>query len=463
MTHKFFQKIVIFALAVSFVSCSSSPKKSSEQVKLRPIQEKILPNGLRLLFIQDDSLPRVGMTLLVGVGSLHDPKGQEGLNSLTAALLEQGTKTRTATKLADEFGQLGSDLSPAGGLDFTTVATDGLSEFRGKLLDLFADSVLNPVFAPAELGRKKDQSIAALSKLVDNPSAFADAMLDKEVFGPHPYSLPSIGEIASLKKFTQSNVKEHYAKYYVPNNSMLAVYGKLDDAFKADVEKAFSGWQKKELSKITWSTAKSADVTKIKIFSKKDLAQAQIRWGQVGFERVAPDFMLARIANVVLGGAFASRLNQRVRDDLGLTYSISSSFDARKEKGLLDVSTFTRNDKVGETIKNTKEVLEKFEKEGITKDELNASKALLIGQFPASIETVDRYAYNVMILKYYGVPETYLTNFIENVNRVSLKEVNEAIKKYYKANQYKVVIFADEAVVGEQVKALAPIEVEKLK
>lgn len=463
MKYQTLKKITVLLVSLAFVSCSSLQKGSVGQVKLRPVEEKTLANGLKVLFIQENSLPRVGFTLLVGVGSLHDQQGKEGLNSLTASLLEQGTTKRTATQIADEFGQLGSDLSPAGGVDYTMVTTDGLSQYKEKLLDLFADSVMHPVFATGELERKKSQTIAALTKLVDNPTAFADAMLEKETFGPHPYSHPVIGEISALRKVNQAAVKAQYEKFYVPGNAMLAIYGQIDDAFKAQVEKVFSSWQAKEVPKVSWSTAQSSDPAKIKLYSKAGLTQAQVRLGQIGFERTAPDFLAARIGNVVLGGAFASRLNQKVRDDLGLTYSISSAFDARKEKGPLEVSTFTRNDKVGDTIKNTKIVLEKFEKEGISETELNASKALLTGQFPASIETVDRYAFNLLILKYYGVPETYLSRFLENVKAVTLDQVNAAIKKYYKAGNYKVIVYADEKLVGDQVKALGAVEIETLK
>ena len=463
MKNNIFKNLVLLISALSFVSCASSSKSTSAQVRLRPVEEKTLANGLKILFIQDNSLPRMGMTLLVGVGSLHDQKGKEGLNSLTAGMIEQGTKTRTATQIADEFGQLGSDLSPSSGLDFTTISTDGLSQYKSELLALYADTILNPVFAAGEIDRKKSQNIAALTKLVDNPTAYADAMLDKETFGQHPYSHPVIGEIPALRKMNQSDLKDQYARFYVPGNSTLAVYGQLDEAFKGEVEKVFSQWKSATVPKVSWSAAKSTDSSKIKIYSKTGLTQTQIRFGQIGFERTASDFLPARIGNVVLGGAFASRLNQRVRDDLGLTYSISSSFEARKEKGPLEVSTFTRNDKVGDTIKSTKEVLEKFEKEGITNEELNASKALLVGQFPATIETVDRYAFNLLILKYYGIPETYLSHFIENVNKVTLDQVNTAIRKYYKAGNYKVIVYADEKLVGDQVKALGPTEIETLK
>jgi zinc protease len=191
------------------------------------------------------------------------------------------------------------------------------------------------------------------------------------------------------------------------------------------------------------------------------LQQAQIRFAEPGIARNNQDFLTLRLANLILGGAFASRLNQKVRDDLGLTYSISSRFEALKNTGGFEISTFTRNDKVGETIKSSLAVLKDFIEGGVTDKELDAAKALLVGQFPAAIETVDRLAFNLLILRLNGIDDSYLKDFFTNVNGISRSDVNAAIKKYFSSDKMKILVYADGTKVADQLKTIGAVETVK--
>lgn len=456
----------IFISIIFSISCSSvskSTKKSAGEFQLRPVQEKTLPNGLKVLYITDNSLPRVSYNLLVKSGSAQDPKGSEGLTALTVSLLEQGSRKRPALRIADDFAQLGSSFSDMASNDYVLLATTGLSQFRSELLELFADVIFNPVFAKNEIERKRSQVVAELTQLVDRPSDYAGLLFDKELFGSHPYAHPISGNIPAVKKITREQIVEYYQRTFLPENSILAIAGNFDEAFKAKIEETFSKWNGKAPQMADVPVPQAHAKRDYKLYTKSGLQQTQIRIGQLAIPRNDPDFLKLRLANVVLGGAFASRLNQKVRDDLGLTYSISSGFDARLKTGSFEISTFARNEKVADAIKATLQVIEEFRQKGITEDELKASKALLVGQFPAAIETVDRLAFNLLALRVYGVPDTYLTDFFSNVNSITLKEVNQAIEKHVKPEQMKVVVFADETAVQKQLKEMAPFSVEKVQ
>lgn len=460
---------VILAFLISFsflLACStfrSKPAASGKEFALRPFEEKVLANGLRVLYIPDHTLPRVSFQMGVGSGSAQDPQGLEGLSSLTVSLLETGTKTRGALQIADEFAQLGSSFQESASSDFVGMSTTGLAQFKEQLLALFADVVLNPAFAQAELNRKKSQVLAELAQLQDRPSEYASLLFDQELFGKHPYAHPVPGRSKSVKSITRAHVQKHFATHHVPGNAILAVVGNFDETFKATVEKTFSAWPagKKQDFQVPLPTAHTQRA--FKLFTKEGLQQTQIRIGQLGIPRNHPDFLKVRIANLVLGGAFASRLNQKVRDDLGLTYSISSGMDAKQTTGSFEISTFARNEKVAEAIRATLVVFDEFHQKGITESELKASKALLVGQFPAAIETVDRLAFNLMVLRFYGVPDTYLTEFFKNVNSITLAEVNEAIKRHFNPQLLKVVIFAVEKAVQKQLVDLGNFAVEKVQ
>jgi zinc protease len=447
--------------SVIFLSCSTSPKSPAQsQVQLRPIQEVTLENGLKVLYIQDKTLPRVSYHLMVRSGSSQDPAGAEGLAALTVSLLEQGSKKRGALQIADDFAQLGSSFNESAAWDYVMVSTAGLSGSKSRLLELFSDVSLNPQFAAAEVNRKKSQSVASLTQLPDQPTEFASQLFDKEVFGQHPYAHPVSGYVRTVKNLKREQVARFYEGNFRPNNAILAVAGDFDHAFRAEVEKTFSQWKGSSVEKREIPVPAMAEKMAFKLVSKEGLQQTQVRLGQVAIGRSHPDFLRLRLANVVLGGAFASRLTQKVRDDLGLTYSISSAFESRINTGSFEINTFVRNEKVGEAIKRTLEVVRDFRKSGVTEKELAAAKALLVGQFPAAIETVDRLALNLMILRVYGVPDTYLTDFLQNVNSITLSEVNAAIQRHLKPETFKVLVFADEKSVRKELSEVGSFQVE---
>jgi len=122
----------------------------------------------------------------------------------------------------------------------------------------------------------------------------------------------------------------------------------------------------------------------------------------------------------------------------------------------MGISTFTKNQSVGQTISEALKVLEEYVAKGVNENELRAAKNLLIGQFPKSIETADRLASNYLFLDFYGIPRTYLTNYNRNVEEITLNEVNDVIKKYYSPRNLRVVIYGDDKAISEQLKDYSP-------
>lgn len=453
------------------VSCSSSGKKAASKpptegyvtkgngsFKLQPYKEITLANGLKVFFVHDGTLPRVSMTLMMKTGSVQEGSEKPGLNALTAYLLEQGTQSRDALKLADEFGQLGSAVDISPGADVTTVYADSLSSGSEALLNLFSDVVMNPAFKDAEIGRMRSQMMAALQKKIDNPSSFADEKMDQFVFGNHPYGRDTNGTPAGLRAINKQDIIKHYLTFYRPNNASLAVVGSFDAAYENKIQEVFGKWTKRTIPDVSVEAPPVSDSLQVKLVVKKGLQQTQIRIGQLGISRDNEDFLRLRLANETVGGSFASRLNQKVRDDQGLTYSIYSFFDVRKERGSYDVTTFTKNETAGKTLEESLKVVSDFVASGATEQEVAASRNQLIGQFPRAIETADRLAYNLLALDFYGIPVDYLTDYNKNVGKIKPKDANGAFKKAVDPAKFKVLVYGDEKIIPQFEKYKPTIE-----
>ncbi len=466
-----FSKSFIVGLFVAvtslMVACGSLPKLGSSSsvsnFKLRSYQEKVLANGFHILYIEDNSLPRIGIQLIVNSGSAQDNKEELGLSNLMLSLIDQGNGDKNAIQMGDAFADLGSSLGKSITGDTMTLGTAGLSKSRIQLLRLFSDVILTPNFKDAEIERKRAQIIAEIQQQQDQPTEYASDLIDKETYAGHPYANSTDGEIKTVKNLSRTQIIKSYYAHFRPQNSVLAITGNFDQDFKEEVEKIFSSWTSRAGQVKTLPI--SAETTKPQriLVGKAGLKQAQIRFAHLMIPRNHPDFLKLRLANVVLGGAFASRLNQKIRDDLGLTYSIHSMLDARADGGAFEISTFSRFEKTSEVIKQTEILFKNFVEKGITEKELDAAKALLIGQFPAAIETTDRLANNILILRRYGVGEDYLTNFLKNVDSITLKEVNLAIQKHMKPEFLRVLVFADPAQVQKSLEELGPLTTRTLE
>ncbi len=471
--NKFYKVSLAISFSTLGLSCSTATVPGAEvsapaqvQFQLRPLQEKTLANGLHIIYVSDPSLPRVSFHLYTLAGYANDPKGKEGVAGMVGSLIDQGTKKRNALKLADDFAQLGSNVQAGVSGDYSSVTTSGLSKYQKELLDLFSDVVLNPEFSSKEMERARSQTLAEIAQATDNPQDYADQLLDQTLYRNLSYGHTLEGSVQSVKGIQRRDVVEFYKKYYLPSRSWLVIAGQFDESLKNKIESQFGKWRGKGSSTMIEPQDMKLGEKKIHLFHKKGLQQTQIRFGHAGIARSHPDFLKLRLANIVLGGAFASRLNQKIRDDLGLTYGISSAFEARRSAGSFEINTFTRNDKAGEAIRNTFNVVKEFQGKGITQKELDAAKSLLVGQFPAAIETVDRLAFNLVVLRLSGVSDDYLKNFFKNVNSITLEQVNQIIPKYFKTSDLQTVVFGDQEQIGEQLKALAAeagsVELEKL-
>jgi zinc protease len=456
------KNLIIVLSVLLTVGCTKKETKQDGKFTLRPLKQVELENGLKVFFIEDASLPRVSLNMLIKAGVIHEPKGLDGLNTFTASMLEEGTKKHSALEIADELGELGTEIGISPGADFTFVSIDALSQDKEKVLKLYHEIVTNPAFQEKEIERIRSNLKAQIQKKVDNPSSFTDDSFDKIIYGDHPYGKDMMGTIPSVSKIKKADLVKHYETWFRPNNSALAVVGHITPEFEKEVLEIFKKWASKPVKHPVLGEIPEVKKLEVQLLSKADLKQTQIRLGRQGVKRKTDDFLVLRATSEILGGSGASRLMQRVRDDLGLTYGIYSGFEFRKDKGAFTISTFTKNESVGQTLKETLEVYNKFVESGTTEKELLAAKAQMIGQFPRALETADLYAYNILVLDFYEVPFSYLEDYMSNVEKITVTDVNDAIKKYLPKDQLKVLIYGDEKQVLEQLAAFKP-EVTRMK
>lgn len=444
-----------FALSLVVAGCASGPAngplaagsytKPSSDSALRPHRETSLGNGLRVLFIPDQSLPSLSMGLMVKSGASEDPEGMSGLTNLVAGLLDQGTRKRSAIQISDDLGRIGASFRASVDYDYSYLSISGLSTTSADLLSNFFEITTSPSFSDAELARVKKQIAGGIERAFDNPRFVADLAASKKLYGKHPYGRSVAGTSKEVVNLSKKSVIQHYLRYFRPNNSVLVVVGQFDADFEKKVEAEFGNWAKREVEPEAAIAHKGPEGIRIVVVDKPGLTQAQIRFVTMGIRRNDDKFLALRVGNTVFGGAFASRLNDRVRKELGLTYSISSGFDARLAEGPFEIETFTKLDSVEKVVTETVSMYQKFIAEGITSEEIKRVRGYLAGVFPQAIETSEKLAYNMVLLRLYGIPDSYLTNYVRDLGGISASEVNSAIRSTLNPKNLTIVIHAPAA------------------
>jgi zinc protease len=435
-------------------------------IALPPIHTRELPNGMRLMIVEHKELPVADFTLLVKTGLEADPPRHSGLASVTAALLDDGTTTRSALEIADQIAYLGVSLGTGAGWDVTTVALHTPTAVLDSALALFADVALRPSFAQDELERLRAERLTLLTQLRDRPTAIADQAYSWLVFGDeHPYGRPTVGTEASVRAISRGDIQRFYSTYYRPNNATLIVVGDVDpDDIVARISTLFGSWERRDVPPVQYARqGQRSGATTIYLIDKPGAAQSSVRIGGVGVARSTEDYFPLLVTNTILGGSFTSRLMQNLRETHGYTYGARSRFDMRTQPG-----PFTASAEI--VAAKTDSALIEFMKElraigdTVPGQELQKAKRFLQLQLPAAFETTSDISRQLVPIAVHGLPLDYYNSYVQRIESVTQADVQRVARRYIDPANLAVVVVGDRALVEEDVKRLGigPVEIRDL-
>lgn len=433
------RNILIFSLIFNFAFLIFNFSSYALEFK-----RQTLPNGLTVVHVERHNLPIVMVTLLIEASPLHEPEDKAGLANLTARMLTGGTAKRNALEISEEIEFIGASLSASAFSDFTTISLSVLKKDVEKAFEIFSDILLSPSFPEDELKRQKELIKGSLIRSEGDPSFVASRTFIKEVFGSHPYGRLIAGSIESIDAITRDDVVSFYKENYLPDRAILSIVGDLTQEELAFlIEKYLGQWKTKVRTQKTdnrQQTTDNKEKPKVVIIDR-DITQANIILGHRGISRDNPDFYAVSVMNYILGGGgFASRLMTTVRDEMGLTYSIHSSFGGRKEPGQFEVTVQTKNEFAGIAIKEILNQIHKMRKKPVTDEELIDAKLFLTGSFPRRLETSRRIADFLAAKEFYDLGDDYIKRYSEYINSVTKEDVLRVAQKYLDPENYVLVI-----------------------
>ena len=434
-------------------------------VSLPPIVTRQLPNGLKLLIVEQHELPLADFVLLVGSGTTADPAGKMGAANLTAAMLREGTTTRKSLDIADQAAFLGISLSPTSSWESSTLSLHTPTAQLDSSLALFADVALHPSFPANEFERLRKNRLTELLQLRDQGPAIANLVFPAIVYGStHPYGLASIGTEASVKSLTPGDLQSYYQTNFKPNNATLIIVGDVNpDQIEQKVNGLFGAWQRGTTPQLAYGEPPRPATTTIYLVDKPGAAQSSFRIGAVGVPRSTKDYFALTVMNTILGGSFSSRLNQNLRETRGYTYGASSRFDMRRAAG-----PFTASAEI--VAAKTDSALLEFMKElngirqSVPSDELSRAKRYLQLQLPGNFETTQQIAAALVPVALYGLPLDYYNNYVQSIEGVTQADVNRVAQQYVNPGSLAIVIVGDRKTIEQGLKSVnvGPISIRDM-
>jgi predicted Zn-dependent peptidase len=435
-----------------------------QKVHIPPTSRHTLENGLTVILMEYRKVPVVCLRLVTRGGSAQDPEGLEGVASLTTALMREGTVTRTSSEIADAIDFIGGSLSVSAGLEYCAANAEVLAKDLDTGLNLFADVILHPSFPDEEIERQRKQYLASLDAVKENPGSIASISFRRNVYGAHPYGRQSFGTKSSLERMVTKDIRDFYARVFVPDNATLVVVGDFHEAEMLEkVRSTFGAWPRGGMVELALSPPSIVQGRKVVLVDKPDATQTQIRVGNIGVDIKHPDYVAIAVANTIFGGGFTSRLNDELRVKRSLTYGAGSGFTAYLAGGTYSISTFTKNETIRETIDVILEELRKFRDKGATRDEWKKAHNYMAGEFARSLQTPEALAARMTDIELYGFPKDHLETYIKRINAVSLADVQRVAQKYFLLDDLLFVLVTPAQHTAAGMEPYGPVSVVELK
>ena len=404
-------------------------------MKYENIQRVTLDNGVRLLMLPDDRSRSASVSLWIGSGSRFEQPERAGVSHYIEHMLFKGTDRRTARQLAEESDAIGGQLNAYTTKEYTCVYTRALDSHLGRALDLITDMTLNSKLAESDFEIERGVILEEIGMYEDSPE---DLMIDGLYSTLWPDSMLGaniLGTRQTINDMTTGKLRAHMAEQYTGSRIVCALSGAFDpDAVTRQVSDALGGLAKGDVPLCARPTEYRNGIRVI----EKDFEQTHIGLCFPGAAYNDPRRHALGILNSICGGSSSSRLFQRIREELGLAYSVGCSSTPHMTEGMfeVDAAVSPRNEEaaISELVKQ----LCILRRDGVTMQEFTRAKEQLKASVVMGLEG------NSAVAAHMGRGELLYgrirseDDVLASIDSVTIEQVNEAARQFIDFDNYSL-------------------------
>jgi len=441
--------ILFTSISLSQVDRTKVPKSgATPEINLGEAVKYELKNGMKLILVKNDKLPRVFFNLFIDSQPILEGE-KAGISAVTSDLLGKGTKSTSKDEFIEKIDFMGANLN----LSSSGASGSSLSKFFPELLEMLADGLLNPVFSKEEFEKSLERFKEAIKADENSVPAAARRVENILAYGKnHPNSEYSTSE--SLENIQFDDVEPFYKKNFIPNSSYMIIIGDFIVEKTIDkIEKLFKKWKKgnsmeyKIKSNINSKTA-------IHFVDMPNAIQSEVSFQNlIEMKRNNSDYFSLLIANKILGGGPENRLEQQIRENKGYTYVARSSFGSSKyTKSRFRGYTSTREEVTDSAVIEMLNEIKKIREIDVTEKELSDVKAKYFGDFVLATESPSTIASYTVSIETQNLDKDYYKNYLSNINSISVSDVKNASNKYFDLNNAQIVVTGKGSTIAEKLE-----------
>lgn len=435
---------------------SVMPKSGANpQIKVPQLWREHFGNGLQIIATQNAETPTVSLLLSIEGGTLLDPIKKAGLASLTASLMNEGTKNYVKEELSNALAKLGSDISISASGRNTRISVTSLVKNLDATLLLMLDMMLNPAFEKSDFDRVKNQLIQSLEQGSKDANTLASRALKQVTYGEsNRIGLPDSGTIKTVSAISLDDIKGFYKQYFSPQQASLVIVG---DVSKSDILPKLENlkqWRGNDYTIPTYGQFPKIAADKIYFVDLPAASQSIIKYSRRAmlYDATGEHFK-ATLMNYPLGSAFNSRINLNLREDKGYTYGASSYFSAGKTLGRFSAGASVKKEHTYDAMVEIEKELTQYQQNGLTMSEVDFMRQAISQNEALSYETPSQKSGFLQQLLQFNLADNYGEQQSDIINNISIDELNEiAAKELSKSMQWIVV--GDGQVIRPQLEKM---------
>lgn len=427
------------------------------QVELPPINDYTLPNGVRVLAVENDETPTVTVRVVFEAGQRDEPPGKAGLTNMVAAMMGEATTERSAAEFSEALDRLGASIIASPGRFETTVTLNTLAKHLPEAMDLFMERILQPAFLESDFDRVKKQAIEGLTQVRKNPSALASRAMNAVLEGPYnPVSYPMAGLPDTVSNITLDDVEAFYSAHVPQHMRTILASSSVPPEELLKSLQGFAQIDIKPAIRPAIATVRpTVEGRTIYLVNKEGAAQSSVRTGQhaVPYDALG-DYYKANLANFVLGGSSSARINQNLREDKGYTYGAYTSFSGGPEFGAFLFSSEINKDSTADAISELFMEYENFDDSGMTEDDFEFMRSAIGQRDARNYETPGAKLALLGNIARYKLPLDYRTQQAALLQEVDRETLNEVASRLIDPDNMAIVVVGDEASIRPELEAL---------
>jgi len=394
-----------------------------------------LSNGIRVVLENIPYVKSVAVGIWVGAGSRFEKDEYNGISHFIEHLFFKGTEKRSAKDIAESLDAVGGQLNAFTTKEYTCYYAKVLDEHLGIALDVLSDMFFNSKFSEKDIQKEREVIIEEIKMYEDTPDEIIHDIFSQTIWEGHPLGNPVLGTEETISTFTRDDFLKFIDAYYVPENIVIALAGKVEmNKIIEDLERLFGKVKTKTTVKNPFPPVNHSLVQNI----YRDVGQVQICLGSPGLPQDHPQIYPLYVLNSVLGGGLSSRLVQEIREERGLAYSVYSYHSSFSDAGLFTFYAGTRPENYEQVIHLIIKEAFDISRNGISEKELQKAKEQLKGNLYLGLESVGsrmtRIGKSLLSLNRLVTPEEVVTN----IDKVTTDEVKELAKQLFQEDKFTI-------------------------